>query len=173
MRETKLHSCAGLLLAIVLTSGLVACGSDAGSSPTAGDASTTNTAPKTGTFTVDGQQRSCKVETQFFPATKEFSVVCQDDAYGLVQVTFKDEASARLDQSLTVIKGSVSSHPDPKTVVVEMQPLPGGPQGPVTASTDGAQGTASSAGSTVKLEGVVLTDVGGTVKRTVSALIPY
>ncbi len=174
MRETKLHSYAGVLLSIVMASGLVACGGDSDSSPTTGDASTANAAPKVGTFTVDGQpERSCKVETQFFPATKEFSVVCQDDAYGLVQVTFKDEASARLDQSLTVIKGSISSHPDPKTIVVEMQSLPGGPGGPVTASTDGAQGKASSAGGVVKLEGVVLSDVGGTVKRTVSATIPY
>jgi hypothetical protein len=160
--------------AIAASFGLVACGGEGDSSPTTGDASTTNPAPKTGTFSVDGQPaRSCKVETQLFPATKEFSVVCQDDAYGLVQVTFKDEASARLEQSLTVIKGSISSHPDPKTIVVGMQPLPGGPGGPVTDSTDGAPGKASSAGSTVKLEGVVLSDVGGTVKRTVSATLPY
>lgn len=174
MRETELHDRAGVLLSFVLVSALVACGGEGDSSPTTGDASTTNPAPKTGTFSVDGQpERTCKVETQLFPATKEFSVVCQDDGYGLVQVTFKDEASARIDQSLTVIKGSISSHPDPKTIVVDMQSLSGGPGGPATASTDGAPGKASSAGSVVKLEGVVLSDVGGTVKRTVTATIPY
>lgn len=127
---------------------------------------------KTGTFSVDGQSRTCNVTTQVF-TTKEYSVVCQDDNYGLVQVTFKDEASARLSQSLTVIKGSISSHPDAATIVVGFLPLPGGPDGPEVHSDDGLAGTATGSAAKVTLEGVVLKSTDKSTSRTVTATINF
>ncbi len=63
----------------------------------------------TGTFSEGGKSYSGAVSTQVFPATKEYSVVCQSDEgkTTLMQITFKDEASARTEQTLTIVKGSI------------------------------------------------------------------
>lgn len=156
------------MFSVVLGVAAVGCGSK-NSEPAKSDSESA----KTGTFTVDGQTQTCKVTTQLFPATQEFSVVCQDDNFGFVQITFKDEVSARKVQSLTVIKGTVSSHPDGATIVVGFSPLPGGPTGPAVVSRDGAAGTAASTGKAVTLTGVVLTEFAGTVTRTVTTTINF
>ena len=155
-------------LSIVLGGAALGCGSKK-SEPAKSDIESA----KTGTFTVDGQTKTCKVTTQLFPATQEFSVVCQDDNFGFVQITFKDEVSARKVQSLTVIEGSISSHPDGATIVVGFSTLSGGPVGPEVVSRDGAAGTAASTGKSVTLTGVVLTEFAGAVTHTVSATINF
>ncbi len=53
----------------------------------------------TGTFSADGKSYSGRVSVQHFPATGQYSVLCQDNAdpngSKLIQFVFKDEASAR------------------------------------------------------------------------------
>ncbi len=62
----------------------------------------------TGTFTFGGDTTACKTSHQTFPATGEYSIVCENDEdgalYRFVQVTFKDEPSARKAQALTFMK---------------------------------------------------------------------
>ncbi len=157
-----------ITLSILLGLGAVGCGSKKG------DAARSNSdSAKTGSLTVDGQTQTCNVTTQLFPATKEFSVLCQNDNFGFVQVTFKDEVSARRAQKLTVIEGVGSSHPDGATIVVGFSPLSGGPTGPGVVSRDGAAGTAAGTGKAVTLTGVVLTEFAGTVTHTVTATINF
>lgn len=146
----------------------VGCGSKKGEPVKSDDES-----GKTGTFTVDGSTQTCRVTTQLFPATKEFSVVCQNDNYGFVQVTFKDQANARKAQKLAVIKGTILSHPDAATIFVGFSPLPGGPGGPAVASRDDAAGTAIGTGQAVTLTGVVLTEFSGAVTHTIAATINF
>ena len=109
--------------------GTLGCGSDdvsnpggAGASGTAGSGaaggSSDDGADLTGTFSFDGGPTiACKVSTQDFPATGEYSVLCEEDAtdFRYVQVTFKDEASARTAQTLALMKAfafSPEDHPD-------------------------------------------------------------
>ena len=77
-----------------------------------------------GTVTWNGKTESCNVTSQNFPASGEYSVLCQTEGTStgtgtvLVQVTFKDEASARSAGTFTVLEGSSFSpedHPDPRT----------------------------------------------------------
>lgn len=53
----------------------------------------------TGTFSADGKNYSGRVSVQQFPATGQYSVLCQDDsdpnASRLIQFVFKEETSAR------------------------------------------------------------------------------
>ncbi|MET0795693.1 MAG: hypothetical protein ABW061_29515 [Polyangiaceae bacterium] len=131
---------ASVALALTLTlGGLVACGSDAasdgGSSGAAGSASSgsagkggggpTNNEPElTGTMSFsNGAKLDCKVSTQNFPASGEYSVLCEEDAsnFRFVQVTFKDEASARTAQTLKFMKPfafSPEDHPDTDAIAV-------------------------------------------------------
>jgi len=97
-----------------------------------------------GTLTVLGETYPCKVETQIFPSSKEFSVICQNDDVGLVQTTFKDADSARIVGDFTLIKRIESSHADPKTVDVQYLALG---KGNNTASDDSATGTVVVSGS--------------------------
>src|ERR1700712_317438 len=53
-----------------------------------------------GKFSVDGKEYTGKVSVQHFPSTHEFSVLCQDDDFGLVQITFADEPAARTEQNI-------------------------------------------------------------------------
>ncbi|HXG82831.1 MAG TPA: hypothetical protein VNI84_02295 [Pyrinomonadaceae bacterium] len=59
-----------------------------------------------GTFTANGKNYSGKVTTQQFPATGQYSVLCQDESdtndSKLMQFVFKDEKSARAGDNLTV-----------------------------------------------------------------------
>lgn len=101
---------AGRLLLALCLLGATACGgSDSEGTPNDGGAGKTGNPPGdtelTGTFTFGGETVDCKTSTHDFPATGEYSVVCDNDEddsnYRFVQVTFKDEPSARKAQSLT------------------------------------------------------------------------
>lgn len=96
-----------LLLALCLL-GATACGEDSKGAPNDGGAGETGNPPDTeltGTFTFGGDTVACKTSHQDFAATGEYSVLCENDDddsnYRFVQITFKDEASARKAQSLT------------------------------------------------------------------------
>jgi|GEM_PF-6273634 len=75
----------------------------------------------TGIFSSEGKSYSGKVSTQIFPATKEYSVLCQaDDEKGtLMQATFKDETSARTEQTLKIVKGSIMHASEPNEVKID------------------------------------------------------
>jgi hypothetical protein len=95
-----------LLLALCLMSA-TACGEGSEGGPNSGGAGESGNLPDdpqlTGTFTFGGKTVGCKTSDQDFPATGEYSVVCENDeaGYRFVQVTFKNEASARRAQDLT------------------------------------------------------------------------
>ncbi|MDF3070605.1 MAG: hypothetical protein K0R38_6206 [Polyangiaceae bacterium] len=101
---------AAQLLVALCVLGATACGgSDSQGTPNDGGAGESgNPSGATelgGTFTFGGETADCKTSTQDFAATGEFSVVCENDEddsnYRFVQVTFKDEPSARTAQTLT------------------------------------------------------------------------
>lgn len=100
---------AHLLVALCLLGATGCDGSDSQGTPNEGAAGESGNPPGetelTGTFTFGGETVDCKTSTQDFPATGEYSVVCENDEddsnYRFVQVTFKNEASARKAQSLT------------------------------------------------------------------------
>ncbi len=79
-----------------------------------------------GTFTVGGKSFTGKISTQKFPATGEFSVLCEDEKAGLIQLTFHDEATARTQQNLTSGIRSMTPPVNPKLVSVSYLPLGAG-----------------------------------------------
>jgi hypothetical protein len=137
---------ASVALAFTLALGsLAACGSDAASdggnsgaagSAGSGAAGAAGAAGKGGAGPIDneteltgkmsfnnGEELDCKVSTQDFPASGEYSVLCEEDAtsFRYVQVTFKDEASARTAQTLKFMKPfafSPEDHPDADAIAV-------------------------------------------------------
>lgn len=157
-------------------------GADAGGSSGGGDAGTGGGADAggggggnlTGSYTVDGQRKNCKVETQLFGATDEFSVLCQNDDDGLIQITFKDEASARLAQTLRIIKTDILEHPDADTISVDYRPFD---DRDTLVSDDDKAGTASvtKSGSrnVLTLTDVALESFEGTSSGVVSATITF
>ncbi len=83
-----------------------ACSGNSTKEPTAKDALSSNeSSGQTGTFTANGKTYKGKVSTQQFPATGQYSVLCQDDNdpnnSKLIQFVFKDESSARAGGNLT------------------------------------------------------------------------
>jgi len=83
-----------------------ACSGNSTKEPTAKDALSSNeSSGLTGTFTANGKTYTGKVSTQQFPATGQYSVLCQDDNdpndSKLIQFVFKDESSARAGGNLT------------------------------------------------------------------------
>jgi hypothetical protein len=98
--------CGRLLLALCVM-GATACGESSEGGPNNGAAGESGNSPDdtqlTGTFTFEGKTRDCKTSHQDFAPTGEYSVVCEneEDGYRFVQVTFKNEVSARLAQNLT------------------------------------------------------------------------
>jgi len=83
-----------------------ACSGNSTKEPTAKDALSSNESSRlTGTFTANGKTYTGKVSTQQFPATGQYSVLCQDDNDPnnsiLIQFVFKDESSARAGGNLT------------------------------------------------------------------------
>lgn len=83
-----------------------ACSGNSTKEPTAKDAQSSHeSSGLTGTFTANGKTYTGKVSTQQFPATGQYSVLCQDDNdpnnSKLIQFVFKDESSARAGGSLT------------------------------------------------------------------------
>lgn len=104
-------------------------GSDAGATSSSGGSSgggssSGSPAGLKGTVTWKGTTEPCDVTDQDFAASGEYSVLCQTKGsatgFGtvLVQVTFKDEPSARTPGSFAPLGGSAFSpedHPDPRT----------------------------------------------------------
>lgn len=99
----------------VMSTFTIGCGSDDdGGSGGGGDGGVA----LSGTLSVTAGMQSCRVSTQDFESTGEFSVLCQSEASELVQATFKDETSARTPQSFTFIAPYGLEHPDASTVSV-------------------------------------------------------
>lgn len=100
---------AAQLLMVLCVLGTTACGGSDSNTPNDGGAGESGNPPGDtelgGTFTFGGETVDCKTSTQDFPATGEYSVLCENDEddsnYRFVQVTFKDEPSARKAQTLT------------------------------------------------------------------------
>lgn len=63
------------------------------------------------TFSIGKILHTGKVSTQVFPATKEYSVLCEDSTTGwsLVQLVFRDEASARTAQKFKIVTDKATS----------------------------------------------------------------
>ena len=148
---------------------LAACGGDDGGGDGGGDDAG---GALGGTFSIGGTINDCRTETQDF-STGEFSVICQNDDTGLVQITFKDEASARLAQSLTITYRDIFEHPDPASVDVGYRSF----TGEDAASDNDAPGTAVATvtGSTnvVTLTNVQLSNAVSDVQAVVSATVEY
>jgi len=179
--------------------GTAACGSDAatvagnagagGSSgsgtagaPNAGKGGSPSTQEQefTGTFSFNGGATlPCEVSTQLFPATGEFSVLCEnddDDAnYRFVQVTFKDEASARIAQSLVLAEPfafSPSDHPEANAISVNWQDTDGALYAD-SDSTGSGKVTATGGHNVLKITDVSLSTVSSDATGTVSATVDY
>ncbi|WP_447642251.1 MULTISPECIES: hypothetical protein [Chitinophagaceae] len=124
-----------------------------------------------GAFNADGKNYKGKVSTQIFPSTKQFSVLCQadDDKGTLIQITFKDEISARKEQTLKIVEDRMSrvQQADEVEVVFDLG----------YASKDDSPGTIK----VMKENGrycIVFTDVcvpntSGDEKRTISGKVPF
>ena len=129
---------------------------------------------KKGTFTVNGKTYEGKVSVQTFPATGEFSVLCQDDAVGLVQITFKNEATARSPQQFKFDKALASGNKDATVINASFMPFAGGTS---VESVGGKPGTAASSkaakGNEISFENVELESSDGKVKLPVSAKVNY
>lgn len=124
----------------------------------------------TGSFTVDGKSHAGKVSVQQFPATGQFSVVCQDDAFGFVQITFSSEADARKPQTVKLEELSPTKANAPGTAHLSLSPFSGAETGSrvgsATISHEGAH-------HVVKFENVELSDKASSVKKTVSGSVAY
>jgi len=83
-----------------------------GESTIASSATSSDESEHAGTFVADGKNFKGRSSTQDFPATKEFSVLCQDDTdpnnSTLMQLVFKDEASARTPGTFKIVHTSYS-----------------------------------------------------------------
>ena len=132
-----------------------------------------------GTFSFAAVTLPCKVSSQLFPATNEYSIVCDnsDDAsnYRYVQVTFKDEVSARLPQPLKFkapFAFKPEDHPDADTVSVDYLDKDGTiTAGPMSA---GSADVARSGGhNLLTLKDVTLGNVTKTRSGTISATINF
>lgn len=130
--------------------------------------------PKKGTFTVNGKTYEGKVSVQTFPATGEFSVLCQDDAVGLVQITFKNETTARTPQQFKFDKALASGNKDATVINASFMPFGGGTS---VDSVGGKSGTATSSkaskGNEITFENIELESPDGKVKLPVSAKVNY
>ena len=71
-------------------------------------------------FSVNGQAYIGKSSTQVFPATKEFSVLCEPigEEAKLVQFVFKDETSARVGQKFKIVHDLATKAEGPNEVSV-------------------------------------------------------
>jgi hypothetical protein len=180
---------AGLLVAAGFT--LAACGEseagDAGSggaggeSATGGASSGSGSSPGTesftGTLTFGGETLDCAVTTSTF-TSDEFSIICDNDEdasnYRYVEVTFKDEASARTAQDLVFAApfDFTGGHDDPKAISVGWTDSDG-----TLYSADDSSGeaavTESGGHNVVTLTDVSLSNAEGTATGTVSATLSF
>lgn len=161
-----------LQIFLISTFVLSACGG--GDDDASTDPDPVDPADLTGTFDVLDMPYACEVTTQLFEATGEYSVLCQNDNAGLVQITFKDEASARRDQAFTITKRSFSSHPDADTIDVSYLELGVGIN---VDSEDDFAGAAAVAAQgdhhVLTLTDVLLEDSDGVNTQAVSATINF
>lgn len=187
---TTLRSSSVALALILALGGTLGCGSDdvsnpggAGSSGTAGSGagggSSNNGADLTGTFSFDGGPTiDCKVSTQDFPATGEYSVLCEEDStdFRYVQVTFKDEASARTAQTLKLMKAfafSAADHPDADAISVGWTDAEGDTLYADDDSTGSAKIVKNGAHYTVTLTDVLVESAPTKATGTVTATIDF
>lgn len=179
----SLQRCARIASLTLLLSAASGCPSDdddkspameAGTQQGEGDAGAQTSGTLKGSYTVDGVKHGCEVSTQTFPATKEFSVLCQNDDDGLVQITFKDEASARLSQTLRIIDTDIFSHPDADTINVDYRPFDDRDSVSSEDDTPGSASTKASGGRTeLTLKDVELESNISDEKAKVSATVPF
>ena len=190
MLELEVYCCwvvnisPGLVASVAWLLVLGACDSD--DSKNAGDggasdvgAGSTFEKNLTGTFSFGGVTLPCKVSSQLFPASKEYSIVCDnsDDSnnYRFVQVTFKNEVSARLPQALKFkapFAFTPEDHPDADTVSVDYFDKDGN----ITAgeASTGSSGVSVSGGRNVlTLKDVSLGNVTKTRSGTISATVNF
>lgn len=152
------------------TSLLLACGGDDDTD----DTPTPDPTTLTGTFTVEGNTYACEVTTQLFEATGEYSVLCQNDSAGLVQVTFKDEVSARRAQAFTIAKRNYVEHADPDVIDVSYFELGIGINADSKDDFDGeAVVAAEGSHHALMLTGVMLEDTDEINTLVVSAEIEF
>lgn len=133
----------------------------------------------TGTVTFDGTTIDCEVDTDDFPASGEFSVLCDNDDddsnYRYVEIVFKNEASARTAQDLRFIGGfafSPDDHPDADTIAVGWTDT----NGTLYAdddSTGSAKVTASGGHFVLEITDVSLSNEEETASGTLSATIDF
>jgi hypothetical protein len=182
LASNSVRTSAALVVALCL--GTVACGdddSDSGTDGAAGEGSKTpiDNDDLTGTFTFGGETLDCEVSDQEFPATDEYSIVCDNDEvdsnYRFVQVTFKDEASARVARDLKFIAPYAfkpEDHPDADTIAVQFTDKDG-----TLDSDDDSSGsakvTASGGHHVLTLEDVSLSTVTSDATGAVSATIDF
>ncbi len=172
-----------LLIAALLPILFVSCGqkdsgASASSSASSADTSLTDEeAPGlTGTFTVAGDGGSShtgKVSTQKFPATGQFSVVCQDDAFGFVQITFHNEADARKAQTVKLTDMSYTKANDPGTAHISLSPFAGGETGSTDSTTATATITIVGSHATITFENVELSTKTSDLKKVLSGKVAY
>lgn len=174
MRFSNSRSVAALFAIVSL--GLSACGPKPGAAPsvTAETVPSDDEAPAlTGTFTVDGKTYTGKVSTQKFPATGQFSVVCQQDDYGFVQITFANEDDARKAQSVKLVKLAATRANDAGTANVSLSPFSGGELGSKDESNGTATVTVESGRNVVTFENAELGSHTGDAKKAVSGKVSY
>lgn len=172
---------AGNALLTLCLLGATGCGgsdSDAGSPGAGGEGSEMPSDEElTGTFTFAGVTTDCKVSTQDFPATGEYSVLCEEDSASsrFVQITFKDEASARMAQDLKLIAPFAfkpEDHPDADTIAVSYTDSDGTLDSD-DDSTGSAKVAASSGHYVLTLKDVSLSTVSSEDTGEVSATIQF
>lgn len=143
-----------------------------GDGDSSGDGDSDNDAPSMGTYTVDGKETSCEVSTQDF-STDEYSVVCQNDDEGFVQVTFKNEASARVAGTFKITERDIFKHPDADTLDVSYMSFSGGSVDSRDDRDGSAVVTISGKHQVLTLTDVALENTDGTTTTKVSASIPF
>jgi hypothetical protein len=100
-----------LFCAAVLTLQLLSCKPQSDNSSSSDVAATSEEQELTCDFAVDGKSYAGRASTQNFPATKEFSVLCQGsgEEAKLIQFVFKDEASARSNEKFKIVSDNAMS----------------------------------------------------------------
>ncbi len=127
----------------------------------------------TGVYSAGKGELDCAVSTQLF-VTDEFSIVCQNDDDGFVQITFKDEASARTAGSFTITERNYFEHPEPTTVDVSYDSFGDEPQLVSQSDLPGTvEVTASGGHNVLTLTDVELHSFPEAVTGTVSATIDF
>ena len=126
----------------------------------------------------NGAELDCKVSTQDFPSSGEYSVLCEEDAsnFRYVQVTFKDEASARTAQTLKFMKAFAfkpEDHPDADAIAVGWTDTDGGTLYADDESTGSAKVVKNGAHYTLTLTDASVESAPTKATGTVTAVIDF